>query len=68
MILFEIIELFSIGTVSALNVGRPNRGSRKKGPDTMFAIFEPNRTTATTLAAAFLSAMLLVSTATSIVA
>ena len=34
----------------------------------MFAIFEPNRTTATTFAAAFLSAMLLVSSATSIVA
>ena len=46
----------------------PIVGLVKKGPDTMFAIFEPNRTTATTLAAAFLSAMLLVSTATSIVA
>jgi len=34
----------------------------------MIAIFEPNRTTATSLAAAFVSAMLLISSATSLIA
>ena len=48
--------------------GGPIVGLAKKGPDTMFATFQPSRTTATSLAAAFISAMLLVSTATSIIA
>jgi hypothetical protein len=34
----------------------------------MIAIFEPSRTTATSLAAAFVSAMLLISSATSLIA
>ena len=48
--------------------GGPIVGLVKKGTDTMFATFQPSRTTATSLAAAFISAMLMVSTATSLIA
>ena len=38
----------------------------KKGVETMFAIFAPGRETATAFAAAFITAMLFVSSATSL--
>jgi hypothetical protein len=43
-------------------------GPRQKGNDAMFATFAPARETAAAFAAAFVTAMLLVSSATSLIA
>jgi hypothetical protein len=55
---------FSFGTLPALNVAWPNQGSRHKREIAMI-VLNSARDTATAFAAAFLTAMLFVSTATS---
>jgi superfamily II DNA/RNA helicase len=62
----EKTRYFLIGTLPALSAARTQSRVSRKGVSTMFAIFAPGRETATAFAAAFITAMLFVSSATSV--
>jgi hypothetical protein len=65
----DFIRENEIGTVPALKVPWLNSGpGQKKRDQTMIATFSASRETATAFAAAFITAMLFVSTATSLIA
>jgi protocatechuate 3,4-dioxygenase beta subunit len=65
----EIAGEIQFGTIRALNCPWPNGGPNETQRDqTMFATFSAGRETATALAAAFITAMLFVSSATSLIA